>query len=349
VELTNYGNGQNRLAEKLRYEYRNRGASLSGVQAAPTSELMARAQMGRDPKVNVSAQAFDDRLQGKQFRGYYDSHMVRGGSDGKQVRYASVSGQRKQYGYSDGYNGSRAEGNSSAKSARSGGYYGSADNLDKAYSFSKNNGFSGSYGESGAKGSGARQNGSEFGSSAKDGVGFSNLGGGTKNNSREHSYSGNEKGHYVAGAKNARNTNIDSDDEDVFEEIKAERKKMPWSVLVSLAVCTMMIMLVILSIAQVYQKTQEVSGLEDEITSLKQTIDDLELKLDEKNDIRLIEQMATTELGMVKEDSLQRKYISLSDGERVDLIEDTSADSSGMGTMLSSIFSVFSNFFEYFK
>ena len=142
--------------------------------------------------------------------------------------------------------------------------------------------------------------------------------------------------------------------EEAAEEIRVARKKIPAGFLLGLVFCTVMIMFVILSVAQIYQESREISGLERDVASLKETIYDLELKLDEKNDIRLIEQMATSSLGMVKEDSLQRKYISLSEGERVDLIEapsaaGDSAEGQGMGSMLSSFLSALGDLFGYFK
>lgn len=125
-------------------------------------------------------------------------------------------------------------------------------------------------------------------------------------------------------------------------EITVEKKRIPASFVLALVFCTMMIMLIITSVAQIYQTTREISSLEKEVVSLKENIDDLELKLDEKNDIRLIEQMASVSLGMVKEESVQKKYISLSDGERVDLVETPEEPSEkGLGTMLSSFFALF--------
>ena len=121
-----------------------------------------------------------------------------------------------------------------------------------------------------------------------------------------------------------------------------EKKRIPASFVLALVFCTMMIMLIITSVAQIYQTTREISSLEKEVVALKENIDDLELKLDEKNDIRLIEQMASVSLGMVKEESVQKKYISLSDGERVDLVETPEEPSEkGLGTMLSSFFALF--------
>jgi len=271
----------NRLAEKLRCEYRNRGEALRGMRAASTSELMARAQMGRDPKVNVSAQAFDDQLRGKTFD--YGAGR-RNAQSAKNGQRRAEEASRRPYG---------------TRTAAAGERKNTSENP------------------------GRRQ--------------------GDPRKSRRGYAPGAEEIHRVRFAE------MDAEEE-VFEEIRVERKRMPRSFLVILAFSTIMIMLIIMSVAQIYQTTREVSTLEDTVEELKETIDELELKLDEKNDIRLIEQMATMEMGMVKEDSLQRKYISLSDGERVDLIETAAeAEENGAGTMLSSIFSVFSDLFEYFR
>ncbi|MBQ4605187.1 MAG: septum formation initiator family protein, partial [Clostridia bacterium] len=114
------------------------------------------------------------------------------------------------------------------------------------------------------------------------------------------------------------------------------------------AVVTMMIMTILFSISQIYQTTNTIDDLEKELTSLQTVAAELELAIEEKNDIRVIEQIATDQLGMVGEDSVQRKYISLSDGERIDIIgEDENAAVEGtFGTMLSSIAAAFAGFFE---
>ena len=140
-----------------------------------------------------------------------------------------------------------------------------------------------------------------------------------------------------------------ADKEAAAREIPVEKKKIPVSFLLILAVSTLAVMMIVMSISQIYEAKREISSLERDVTAMRETIGELELKLEEKNDIRLIEQMATASLGMVKEDSLQRKYISLSEGERVDIIEEPTSSDTGMGTMLSSLMSVFGDFLEYFK
>ncbi len=140
-----------------------------------------------------------------------------------------------------------------------------------------------------------------------------------------------------------------ADTDAAAREIPVEKKKIPVSFLLILAFSTLAVMMIVMSISQIYEAKREISSLERDVTAMRETIGELELKLEEKNDIRLIEQMATASLGMVKEDSLQRKYISLSEGERVDIIDEPTSSDTGMGTMLSSLMSVFGDFLEYFK
>ncbi|MBQ8642334.1 MAG: septum formation initiator family protein [Clostridia bacterium] len=249
--------GEYRLADKLRREYRNRGEDLRGIGAASTEELMARAQMGRDPRENVSEEAFSDRLRNRNYT--YD---------------------RRQY---TPYTGSM------------GGYRRDT-----------------SYREASRPDTGRRTRP-------------------RNENRREDS----RKRQEPAGST-------------PHGEVQIRSKGMPVGYLVMLAVITMMIITILFSIAQVYQTTNTIDDLEKELSSLQTTASELELAIEEKNDIRVIEQIATDQLGMVKEDSVQRKYISLSDGERIDIIgEESDTVSEGvLGTMLSSIAAAFAGFFE---
>ena len=244
------GQNGNELAEKLRREYRNRGASLRGISATSTEELMNRAQRGRNPKVNVSEQAFAESV----------------------------------YKRASGYTGERSRRN--AGNSRTGVRTGTA------------------------------------GASMRN-TGTANPG------------------------KTVPRTEMFRESVPERQEILVEKKRFPLTFLLLLSFVTVMIMMIILSIAQIYQTTDEISALENQIRTLQTTAAELELKIEEKNDIRIIEQIATDRLGMVKEDSVQKKYVSLSDGERIELIEETSGENveGGFGSMLSSIWTAFGDFF----
>jgi len=249
-----------RLAAKLRQEYRNRGENLRGIGAASTEELMYRAQMGRDPRENVSEAAFSDRLRNRNYT--YDRMQQ------------NIHGAQS-------------------------GFYGSAQN--RTY---RNERYSGTAGNHTAE---KRQN----------------------------------------TGKRAGNTRKRMQQEQTAGEVQVKSRGLPVGYLVMLAVVTMMIMTILFSISQIYQTTGTIDDLEKELASLQTMAAELELAIEEKNDIRVIEQIATDQLGMVGEDSVQRKYISLSDGERIDIIgedENTLAEGT-FGTMLSSLAAAFAGFF----
>ena len=65
--MTYQNNGDYRLANKLKREFYGRGQHLSGMQASSTSELMKRAEMGKDPRVNCSEEAFRENY--RNYRG----------------------------------------------------------------------------------------------------------------------------------------------------------------------------------------------------------------------------------------------------------------------------------------
>lgn len=134
-------------------------------------------------------------------------------------------------------------------------------------------------------------------------------------------------------------------------EVKVEGRRMTPMFAVFLVIGTMMIMSIVLSFSEIYQTTSEIAQLENTLAALEDQAAELELELEEKNDIRVIEQVATEDLGMVREDAVQRKYISLSDGERIDIIEDETAEeeTAASGILLSSIWSSLGNLFDYFR
>ncbi|MBQ8370097.1 MAG: septum formation initiator family protein [Clostridia bacterium] len=131
-------------------------------------------------------------------------------------------------------------------------------------------------------------------------------------------------------------------------EMQAEKKPFPKMFFVLLLLASVMIMTLVLGISDVYKTQNEIAALEKQLAELEETAEQLELRLDDKNDVKTIESMASQRLGMVKEEYVQKEYISLSDGERIELIETPEEETTG-GVMLSSIFSALGDFFERFK
>lgn len=131
-------------------------------------------------------------------------------------------------------------------------------------------------------------------------------------------------------------------------EMQADKKPFPKMFFVLLLLASVMIMTLVLGISDVYKTQSEIASLEKQLAALEETAEQLELRLDDKNDVKTIETMASERLGMVKEEYVQKEYISLSDGERIELIDSGEEETTG-GVMLSSIFSALGDFFERFK
>lgn len=259
------------LADKMKKQFYGRGASLSGMQASSTSELVRRAEMGRDPRVNCAEQAFKERYGNGQNRVQREYTQT-------EAMYTSVYNTVPQK-------------NTSAK-----------------------------------KQSSSTQ---------------------TRQNAQN---SGARKANASAKKQGSANQNKNMKKQDKFEpitpgmEIPVKKKVIPPVFVAMLLVSTLMIMFLVMSISEIYETTNEIAMLEDQIATLKADAEDLKLQLEEKNDIRVIEEIATKQLGMTKEDSTQRKFVSLSDGERIDIIEVETDEENG-GVLLSSIFSAIGDFF----
>lgn len=250
-----------RLATKLRQEYRNRGEELQGIGAASTEELMRRAQMGRDPRENVSEEVFSERIRNRQQNADHSAYRT------------------------------------------------TAHTTQSAY-------------DNRASGAEPMRTASTAASSAKP-----------KAKSKKQP----KKQSLLQTLRKQHDG-----------EVRVQGYGFPMGYVAMLAAVTLMIMGILVSISQVYQTTGTIADLEDELVTLQEEVDKLELAIEEKNDIRVIEQIATDQLGMVKEDSVQRKYVSLSDGERIDIIEEDeeNIEEGTLGTMLSSLADIFAKFFE---
>lgn len=324
-----YGNDY-RLAEKMKSRFSGRGAALSGMQASTTSELMKRAQMGGDPSVNCSELDFRNGAAVNRRTNPSMQTMQNGGYRPQYAQYANdpaYAGRSRSAGTGCGQNISRnvhpnvnGNANNPRPSPQNGGQ-----------TQTQNQNPSAAYANANAN---ARR--SMQGNTARPGT-------------------GNRKNTNVKKTQKAKNKAKPkpkaAPGTEEITEVKVEGRRMTPMFAVFLVIGTMMIMSIVLSFSEIYQTTSEIAQLESDLADLKDTAAQLELKLEEKNDIRVIEQIATEELGMVKEDAVQRKYLSLSDGERIDIIEDENADSAtkASGVLLSSIWSSLGSLFDYFR
>ncbi|MBQ4097581.1 MAG: hypothetical protein IJC62_05420 [Clostridia bacterium] len=277
-----YTDSSVRLANKLKSEYTSRGEDLSGMRASSTSELVRRAAMGRDPRVNCADQAFRENYRAyentKSFTRVYND-IPAGASKGASANRRPSS------------DGSRKTASSSRRSAT--------------------------------------------------GAGRTAQGG-----ARTASKTQNRKRSSQAQSQRVRFEKITPN-----TEVRVQSKALSPMFIFTLLVTTVMVMLLVMNVSEIYSKTNRISELEKQLELLEKEAAELTLKVEERTDIREIEYIATTQLGMVKEDALQKKYVSLSGGERIDVFDDETKENKedGDGVLLSSIFSSLGKFFDSFK
>lgn len=137
---------------------------------------------------------------------------------------------------------------------------------------------------------------------------------------------------------------------DDYEEKKVKSTPVSKGLILSGLVIAFIVILMIFSFAQINEFKNEISGLESRKADLLTRIDDLNVAIDAKNDIRMIEAEATA-MGMVKSNQVTTKYISLSDGERVEVIDASAESGEGeygvFGTLMSVIGSNWDHVMEY--
>ena len=107
-----------------------------------------------------------------------------------------------------------------------------------------------------------------------------------------------------------------------------------------LALCligVMVVFAIVQSVARVYQTSSNISGMNAELARLSEEERALNLKLEEKNDIRTIREIAAGELGMVDEDAMQRRFVTVSGGERIEILEEPAEQESPGWVLFSAL------------
>jgi len=100
-----------------------------------------------------------------------------------------------------------------------------------------------------------------------------------------------------------------------------EKKKFPLAIVFSAVACTIIFMVMIWSFVQINEETIRIEALERELKTAVAEEKELKLRLEEKNNLKKIEEYAKTQLGMVQIDQLAKKYISVSSEDKIELAD----------------------------
>lgn len=127
------------------------------------------------------------------------------------------------------------------------------------------------------------------------------------------------------------------------KEVRMANKPFPLATVSLLAIFTVMIMVIMVSFAQNYELNGEISALEAQAQALAQSERELSLALEERDDIRVIEDIAINRIGMVRGNLVESRFVSVSGGDRIVLnntVQESEKQEGGYGlfsTMLSAI------------
>ena len=130
--------------------------------------------------------------------------------------------------------------------------------------------------------------------------------------------------------------------------IKAKRNvPFPTSVVFVSVICTVLFMFMMLTMAQINEFTQDISALQNELSELQKQEQDLRKDVEFKNDLRVVENIAVNELGMVKADQVNKQYVVIGNEDKIEVVEPETTEDSLVNTVMSSIAQNFRELVEY--
>ena len=133
------------------------------------------------------------------------------------------------------------------------------------------------------------------------------------------------------------------------KEVKVKGKYLNPLFIAAVAVAAVMLFALISCLSDVYESAHTVGNLRMTLSDLESERTELQFSLDARYDLTEIEKYATVNLGRVKEELTQRRFISLSEGEHIDVNEPEEQTGAGGGVLLSSLFSSIGDFFDRFR
>lgn len=134
------------------------------------------------------------------------------------------------------------------------------------------------------------------------------------------------------------------------DEVRVKSSPIPKSLVIGVILFTAIVLMILFSFAQINEFKREISGLESQRSELNTEIAQLAIQLDLKNDVRVIEQTAREDIGMVRRNQVESKYINVAQGDRVEVLDSAEENQEDFGifsTLLSSVGSRWDKLMEY--
>ena len=121
--------------------------------------------------------------------------------------------------------------------------------------------------------------------------------------------------------------------------------------IVCLLTAAFLILLVISGSVQLYEATSEVADLNDELAAAQQTQTTLQNQFESKIDLDYVEQVATTQLGMLQPAPNQVVYLDLCEPDHAEIVKTEQAQRSGgvFSALRDGVTGMIGYFREYFS
>ncbi len=110
----------------------------------------------------------------------------------------------------------------------------------------------------------------------------------------------------------------------VHTVIDTTKKAFPLTTILLSVICTVLMLFMIINYVKINEYTIVVSKLKSEISDLADEKKTLSAELDKKNDLELIEDIAKNELGMVKLEEIDKRYVTIDAEDSVEVIKNES-------------------------
>lgn len=117
--------------------------------------------------------------------------------------------------------------------------------------------------------------------------------------------------------------------------------------IVAAVICTALFAFMMWTSAEINESTQAISELQSRLATLSSQEKELNLQLELKNDLRVIEEKASLEYGMIKSDNLTKQHVNIDNQDKIEVVEEEEQEESTFSTMMSIIGENFSNLLEY--
>ena len=121
--------------------------------------------------------------------------------------------------------------------------------------------------------------------------------------------------------------------------VNKQKKKFPVGVIASVFAVTAALLCLICSYIVLNDYSVNVNEMKRNITAEEKRERELESMLERKNDLNAFIEIATTKLGMVKEDLLQKNYIPVKSKDKAEVVEEQDSIIFKIPSILSAIFS----------